>query len=106
TITFHMALAMLLVCLLVFVGWRARRDPWRMEFRRGGSWLVALGATLFVLTVFEGVMGSQVREITDELARSHPGERRSQWVGELEETWVYVIHRSFSWLVLASAAGL
>ena len=50
-------------------------------------------------------MGSQVREMTDELALRHAGELRSQWVAELEETWVYLLHRSFSWLVLGASVG-
>jgi cytochrome c oxidase assembly protein subunit 15 len=45
-------------------------------------------------------MGSQVRELTDELARSHAGHSRAEWVHELEASWVYLIHRSFSWLIL------
>jgi cytochrome c oxidase assembly protein subunit 15 len=105
TITLHMALAILLMCLLVFTAWRGRADPWRIEFAGGGGWLGKLGLALFVLVVFEGVMGSQVRELTDQLAHSHPGEMRAAWVGELETTWVYLIHRSFSWLILATAIG-
>ena len=37
---------------------------------------------LFVLTLDEGVMGSQVREKTDVLEISHIGEERSEWVEE------------------------
>jgi cytochrome c oxidase assembly protein subunit 15 len=53
----------------------------------------------------EGIMGSQVREMTDNLAMRHAGEQRALWVSELEQTWVYLIHRSFSWLLLGCAAG-
>ena len=50
-------------------------------------------------------MGSQVREMTDQLAKAHLGEQRADWVGELEQTAVYLIHRSFSWLILGVAVG-
>jgi cytochrome c oxidase assembly protein subunit 15 len=58
---------------------------------------------LFALVVVEGVMGSQVRELTDELARTHAGHSRAEWIGELEASWVYLVHRSFSWLIVAAA---
>jgi cytochrome c oxidase assembly protein subunit 15 len=33
----------------------------------------------------------------------HAGEQRELWVSELEQTWAYLIHRSFSWVVLGCA---
>ena len=45
-------------------------------------------------------MGSQVRELTDQLAKVHFGHSRGEWVRELEQSWVYLVHRSFSWLIL------
>lgn len=103
-ITLHMALAVLLLCVLVFAAWRGCASPWRLPARepgRGGAWRWALA--LFVLVVIEGVMGSQVREMTDHLAKVHAGEQRAQWVAELEQTAVYLIHRSFSWVILGTA---
>jgi cytochrome c oxidase assembly protein subunit 15 len=104
-ITLHMALAILLLCVLVYVAWRGTATPWRMAATgantlRTTRWVALL---LFALVVIEGVMGSQVREMTDELSMRHAGEQRAQWGAELEHTWVYVIHRSFSWCVLGAA---
>lgn len=100
-ITLHMALAILLQCVLVYAAWRGTSTPWRLSAtERITSHLRTLGWLLFLLIVIEGVMGSQVRELTDSLAKSHAGELRSQWVGELERSWVYLIHRSFSWLIV------
>ena len=45
-------------------------------------------------------MGTQVREMTDELAKTHLNTARSSWAHELEGSWVYLVHRSFSWAVL------
>ena len=61
---------------------------------------------LFILVVIEGIMGSQAREMTDSLARTHAGQPRIAWVGELEHTWMYLIHRSFSWLILGFGIGM
>ena len=98
TITIHMALAILLQCALVFTAWRGTGQPWRLAIT--DSRVVRVAAVLFVLIVLEGIMGSQVREMTDALAKTHPGQLRSAWVGELEQTWAYLVHRSFSWFVL------
>ena len=54
---------------------------------------------LLVVIVVEGILGAQVREMTDELAKFHLNAPRSTWIGELEESWIYLFHRSFSWVV-------
>lgn len=103
-ITLHMALAILLQCVLVYTAWRGVQLPWSLRWKaapdnrlRSVAWL------LFALVVVEGVMGSQVRELTDELARTHAGHSRAEWIGELEASWVYLVHRSFSWFIVAAA---
>ena len=98
TITIHMALAILLQCTLVFTAWRGTEQPWRMAL--ASRRVVPVGAVLFILVVIEGIMGSQVREMTDLLAQTHAGQPRSAWVTELEQSGVYLAHRSFSWLIL------
>jgi len=99
-ITLHMALAILLLCVLVYAAWRAAPEPLQLPVP---AWLRTLAWVLFVLVVIEGVLGSQVREMTDHLARTHAGEPRSDWVDELEHSWMYLVHRSGSWLILGLA---
>ncbi len=100
-ITLHMALAIMLQCMLVYTAWRGTSQPWRLAWKaQPDRPLRRLAWGLFALIVVEGIMGSQVRELTDELARSHAGHSRAEWVHELEASWVYLIHRSFSWLIL------
>ena len=62
-----------------------------------------LGFAVFLLTVAEGVMGAQVRELTDELAGTFELEARSAWTATLEKSAVYLVHRSFSWLIAAGS---
>lgn len=102
-ITLHMALAIVMLCVLVFIAWRGTDHPWHLTFQSSPARAQAVGWVLFILVVFEGVMGSQVREMTDHLAMVHSGQNRAQWVGELERSMVYLIHRSFSWLILGGA---
>lgn len=102
-ITLHMALAVLLQCVIVFATWRGTHQPWRIALNDGSSGQIrVLGWALFLLVLFEGVMGSQVRELTDELARLHANQARSEWNAELEQSLVYHIHRSFSWLIVGA----
>jgi len=103
-ITLHMALAILLLCVLVYTAWRGCDKPWQVAWKNtGDKRLVVMGWVLFGLVIIEGVMGSQVRELTDELAKSHAGEARSSWIAELETSGVYLAHRSFSWLLVGLA---
>ncbi len=102
-VTAHMALAILMLCVLVYAAWAATDRPWRLPLSGSAARLVAF--MLFVLVVGEGIMGSQVRQLTDQLAAAHAHHPRSEWVHELEQSWVYLIHRSFSWLILACGLG-
>lgn len=103
-ITLHMAAAMLLLVLLLYVAWRGAERPWRIRLGgvfAGRARLVMI--LLLTLTVAEGVLGSQVRELTDRLQLDHGAAPRGLWIGELEQTWQYLGHRSFSWAILAVA---
>lgn len=100
-ITLHVGLAIILLCVLVYISWRGCSDP-KQRVLRGvnGKVVRILGWGLFLLTVAEGVMGAQVRELTDELARNAGSEDRTLWIRELEESGIYLFHRSFSWLIV------
>jgi cytochrome c oxidase assembly protein subunit 15 len=50
--------------------------------------------------VLEGITGAQIREMTDELLKSHLNSPRETWIHELESTFIYLFHRSFSWMIL------
>jgi cytochrome c oxidase assembly protein subunit 15 len=105
-ITLHMAAAMLMLCVLVSVVFSGGDDEGRFVLLKPDRRKLVRGLliALFVLTVSEGVMGSQVREKTDALAHGHANQPRSEWIGELEESWIYLVHRSFSWALVALAA--
>jgi cytochrome c oxidase assembly protein subunit 15 len=103
-LTTHLALAMMLVGMLMYCTWRGSDRPWRVGMpdlplsrqRQAVTWLLAA-------IVIEGVIGAQVRELTDEMAKFHDNAPREIWIGELEQSWKYLAHRSFSWAVLAAA---
>lgn len=100
-LTTHLALAMALTGMLVFCAWRGTDRPWRIEMPSTPLTLSRTAVTLLLIViVIEGIIGSQVREITDEMAKSHLNVARELWRGELEKSWLYLAHRSFSWAVL------
>ncbi len=104
-ITAHLALAMGLLGLLVYCAWAGTERPWRVRMpdpRARRATRFSVGA-LLLLIIIEGIGGAQVRELTDELAKEYNNAPRETWIGELEQSWWYIIHRSFAWVVLAVA---
>lgn len=103
-LTIHMALAMLLVLPLTYSCWRGTSSPWRIAGDDGFRAKMRRMTALLLLLIFaEGVLGTEIRELNTELAKSHPGMQRAEWIGILEQSAVYLLHRSFSWLILVVA---
>lgn len=100
-LTTHLALAMSLLGTLAYCAWRGTDHVWRIGMEPAPlAKLRLLVTVLLVVIVAEGILGSQVREMTDELAKLHANADRSTWAIELEGSWKYLVHRSFSWAVL------
>jgi cytochrome c oxidase assembly protein subunit 15 len=113
-ITLHMALAFLLIAVLVTVIWLTRestpQDAAPITFAKP----ILIASLVFFTCLFcEGLMGSQLREQTDELAHAAAATAResgstdpvdrSQWIEELESTLIYKVHRSFSWTLFVTS---
>lgn len=103
-ITLHMALAFLLISILITIIWLSRPEPAPISIPQT-SWkrLLIVSLIFFACLFAEGLMGSQLREQTDELGKLVEGLSRQEWVGELEKTWIYKAHRSFSWTLLLTS---
>jgi cytochrome c oxidase assembly protein subunit 15 len=102
-ITTHMALAFLLICLLTTL--IRLTGPERAPLVLGPeSRRIGIVSWVFLLCLLaEGILGSQVREETDLLAKAAGELPREAWTAHLEQTLIYLVHRSFSWsLLLAS----
>lgn len=97
TITLHMFLALALVALLVWLVHISapRRETYYVP--TAYWWLTACIAVLLV----QILLGTQVREAIDSVSRVAP---RDQWISAIHDD--FVIHRSFSWIVLLLHAGL
>ncbi|MBB5349821.1 cytochrome c oxidase assembly protein subunit 15 [Haloferula luteola] len=104
-LTAHMALAMLLIVLQVFTLWRGTDQPMRLHTSQQGAQRGWIGVGILLgAIVIEGIMGSQIRELTDQMAKSHQGQDRVEWISELEQSWIYLVHRSFSWVIVVVTA--
>jgi cytochrome c oxidase assembly protein subunit 15 len=95
TITVHMFLALLIVALLVYLVHESSYEK-EIQSSLGFWWLLACMAVLFV----QILLGTQVREAIDRVASA----ARDTWIGSLGGE--FVIHRSFSWIVLILHVGL
>lgn len=96
TITVHMFLALLIVLLLVYI---VHRSSFRtvIQVQAAYGWLLACMVILGV----QILLGTQVREAIDRVATAVS---REHWIQSLGID--FLIHRSFSWLVLALHVGL
>lgn len=110
-ITLHMALAFLLIIVLVSIVWLSRpeqdsqnaKGKPQMELPVVSKRLLIVSLIFFACLFIEGLMGSQLREQTDELQRDAAGVPRDQWIGQLASTSIFKIHRTFSWTLFFTA---
>lgn len=109
-ITLHMALAFLLIAVLVSIVWLSRPQTVVQPMTPATKQRLQAVSLIFFACLFaEGLLGSQLREQTDELlisADTHQAVERQDWHETLATTWVYKVHRSFSWTLLVSSAVL
>jgi cytochrome c oxidase assembly protein subunit 15 len=94
TITIHLFLALVILLIQIYILFKIRKIKYS-EFRIEKSirWLIWF---ILVITFYQMFLGTQVREATDFLVKQHIP--RSEFIERLGLP--FIIHRSFSWLVL------
>lgn len=104
-ITIHMILAVIIVNVLLYATFIASADIFKIKmdsvFRRKLLWVTVI---LFILTLIQLVLGTQVREAIDVIKNSSFVPPRSFWLDTLG--FNFLVHRSFSWLILVAGAYL
>lgn len=108
-ITLHMALAFLLIVVLVTVIWMTRPQSHQTIAQKQRKRLSVVSLIFFACLFGEGLLGSQLREQTDEMqmaAEAGEGIERKDWTEALGATIIYKIHRSFSWSLLLTSGLL
>ena len=100
TITLHMALALVLVGILIYAIARSQASTLKERtFPYSGFVYMMLWFVVF-LSFFQTLLGTQVREMIDQIAFNNNYQNRSTWISQLDIS--FYIHRSFSSLVLVA----
>ena len=97
TITVHMFLALVIVAMIIYLVHAASPSSLSVKSTAGFWWLTGC----IVVLLFQILLGTQVREAIDSVARIAA---REDWIAAIEPE--LAIHRSFSWIVLLLHVGL
>jgi cytochrome c oxidase assembly protein subunit 15 len=97
-VTVHMLLALVIVGLVIYQYALLRYRHLDGTEKTSLSFLKWMIFFCLVLTVYQTVMGTQVREMLDEISEAMNFSNRENWVAKVGAD--FVIHRSFSWVVL------
>ncbi|MES1225005.1 MAG: COX15/CtaA family protein, partial [Bacteroidota bacterium] len=57
-----------------------------------------------IIVIVQIILGTAVREQTDEISKALNYQNREQWIGRMDND--FFIHRSFSWIVAAACVFL
>ena len=93
-VTIHMLVALLIAAIPLFIIYKLRARP-----RTESKFLKTLSVSLVILLIVQIVLGTQVREQIDEISKLLNYSQRELWIARLDD--IFIIHRSFSWIVLA-----
>lgn len=99
TITIHMFLALVIVAMLIYLVYQAQVEssrPWSITGLT--PWIIGCIAVVLI----QILLGTQVRETLDQVAVRIAD--RGEWIEALGSS--FIIHRSFSWIVLLLHGGL
>jgi len=94
TITVHMLLALVIIALQLYILFLI--SPVQNQKINLNKTMKMLVFIVFIITFYQMILGTQVREYVDELTKSGYG--REDWTDKMGLS--FLIHRSFSWLVL------
>ena len=96
TITLHMFLAMVLVALLIYLMHRVDEKAHQSVQVETNMLTKGLLISCAIVLLIQILFGTQVREAIDFVATQIPS--REGWISAIEKD--FIIHRSFSWIVL------
>lgn len=102
TISVHMVLALVIVNVLLYGAFKATSEFVKIEIDREiGKKLYWITIGLLILTTIQLVMGTQVREAIDGVKLLT---ERSNWIEQSGD--IFLIHRSFSWVIMIAGSYL
>ncbi|HAS43348.1 MAG TPA: heme A synthase [Microscillaceae bacterium] len=99
-ITIHMVIAIVLVFLLIYTIIRGFKSVWKSTSISNKKRVNQMLVVALLLSFIQVVLGTQVREAVDIIAKTMGENQRGLWIENLGMD--FLIHRSFSWLVFLS----
>lgn len=103
-LTAHMVLAFVLIAGLIYLYVKtAPGIRTASSFNMDNTMRYALGV-LIGLTLVQVLLGTQVRQQIDVIAKSFDLQQRGLWISQLD--WIFKVHRSFSILILLGNAWI
>jgi len=103
-LTFHMVLAALLICLLIYILHQGLYQRIEVSGKISVKPIRVILIISMILFFIQIAVGTQVREAIDVVAQQLGLEGRNQWVNSLGST--FYVHRSFSLVILATCGYL
>ena len=104
-ITIHMVLAMVILNTLLYAAFKAAREKLAVSLsNQNKKILIGLGGFILFFTMLQLILGTQVREEIDAVKNAAIVPPRDMWLGFT--SWLYEVHRSFSWLIFILSATL
>ncbi len=100
TITIHLLIALIIIGVQLYITYKIN-EPKSKEIK-ASSVIRSIIWIVFIITFYQMILGTQVREAIDQLTKQGIG--RDQWTDKLGMP--FYIHRSFSWLVLVAMVYL
>lgn len=97
-ITIHMVIAIALVFLLIYTIIRGFKVVWKPTLVNNKKRVNQILILALLLSFIQVVLGTQVREAIDMIAKAMGESQRGLWVENIGSK--FLIHRSFSWIVL------
>ncbi len=99
-VTVHMLIALVIVCLLINVFYHIGMQTKIKVSNKFKNKILMVLMVSMILLIVQIVFGTQVREMIDKVAASFNYSQREDWISALGTK--FIVHRSFSWLIMIS----
>ena len=104
TVSIHMVLAILIVCILIYCVVRVQKDQHFQIKTANPQFINRLNILLLCFIMIQILLGTQVREEIDRIGKIYGADLRFEWLSHAG--WQFLVHRSFSIILVITAVVL
>ena len=101
TITIHMVMALVILAVFIFAllqSYKPNFTSFRFKSKLDSSLLLKIGIGVLIISFAQIILGTQIRESIDLIAKQLGEEQRGNWIGKLGNG--YTIHKFFYYVVV------